>query len=199
MVRLSPGAPKSPSSNLGSTFSLRFFSFLFFFFSFFFSCSFHFRYNSFVMFLYIAHNFWLTNFLLRFTCRSPKSFARSCDLRISSCLKEWEIKPPPLLKLPQPPFGHPNESLPAVVTSIKRPSSTWQTKFGLILWIWWKKTEKQSEIEGDDRLWFSTAAPVLLKSMLLWLSGHLIAPLRWPLNEGSTVYFHQFHLLMTWL
>ena len=59
-------------------------SFLFFFFSFFFSFSFHFRYNSFVMFLYIAHNFWLTNFLLGFTCRSPKSFAGSCDLRISS-------------------------------------------------------------------------------------------------------------------
>ena len=53
-------------------FSLRFFSFLFFFFFFFFSFSFHFRYNSFVMFLYIAHNFWLTNFLLRFTCRSPQ-------------------------------------------------------------------------------------------------------------------------------
>ena len=35
--------------------SLLFFSFLLFFF--FFSCSFHFRYNSFVMFLYIAHNF----------------------------------------------------------------------------------------------------------------------------------------------
>ena len=59
-------------------------SFLFFFFSFFFSFSFHFRYNSFVMFLYIAHNFWLTNFLLGFTFRSPKSFAGSCDLRISS-------------------------------------------------------------------------------------------------------------------
>ena len=41
---------------------------LFFFFSF----SFHFRYNSFVMFLYIAHNFWLTNFLLGFTCCSPE-------------------------------------------------------------------------------------------------------------------------------
>ena len=48
--------------------SLLFFSSFFFFF---FSFSFHFRYNSFVMFLYIAHNFWLTNFLLRFTCRSP--------------------------------------------------------------------------------------------------------------------------------
>ena len=44
-------------------------------FIFFFSCSFHFRYNSFVMFLYIAHNFWLTNFL-RFTCRSPTSPSR---------------------------------------------------------------------------------------------------------------------------
>ena len=84
VVELSPGSPKGPSSNLGSTFfsSLLFFSFLFF--SFFFSFSFHFRYNSFVMFLYIAHNFWLTNFLLGFTCRSPKSFAGSCDLRISS-------------------------------------------------------------------------------------------------------------------
>ena len=39
---------------------------------FFFSFSFHFRYNSFVMFLYIAHNFWLTNFLLGFTCRCPQ-------------------------------------------------------------------------------------------------------------------------------
>ena len=47
-------------------------SFLFFFFFFFFSFSFHFRYNSFVMFLYIAHNFWLTNFLLRFTCHFPQ-------------------------------------------------------------------------------------------------------------------------------
>ena len=28
------------------------------------------------MFLYIAHNFWLTNFLLRFTCRSPPSPSR---------------------------------------------------------------------------------------------------------------------------
>ena len=72
VVKLSPGAPKGLSSNQGSTFSLRFFSFLFFFFLFFFSCSFHFRYNTFVMFLYIAHNFWLTNFLLRFTCRSPQ-------------------------------------------------------------------------------------------------------------------------------
>ena len=47
-------------------------SFLFFFFLFFFSLSFHFRYNCFVMFLYIAHNFWLTNFLLSFTCCSPE-------------------------------------------------------------------------------------------------------------------------------
>ena len=46
-------------------FSLRFFSFLLFLL--FFSFIFHFRYNSFVMFLYIAHNFWLTNFLLGFT------------------------------------------------------------------------------------------------------------------------------------
>ena len=83
-------------------------SFLFFsFFSFFFSFSFHFRYNSFVMFLYIAHNFWLTNFLLGFTCRSPKSFAGSCDLRISSSyvvrlmvpiflVHIWNDLPPPL-------------------------------------------------------------------------------------------------------
>ena len=77
MVRLWPGAAKGPSSNLASTFSssLLFFSF-----------SFHFRYNSFVMFLYIAHNFWLTNFLLGFTCLFPKSFARSWDLRIFSKL-----------------------------------------------------------------------------------------------------------------
>ena len=70
VVKLSPSALKGPSSNLGSTFFslLLFFSFLLFFFSF----SFHFRYNSFVMFLYIAHNFWLTNFLLGFTCRSPQ-------------------------------------------------------------------------------------------------------------------------------
>ena len=61
-------------------------SFLFFFFFLFFSFSFHFRYNSFVMFLYIAHNFWLTNFLLGFTCLSPKSLARSWDLRIFSKL-----------------------------------------------------------------------------------------------------------------
>ena len=46
--------------NLGRT-SLLFFSF-----------SFHFRHNSFVMFLYIAHNFWLTNFLLGFTYCSPE-------------------------------------------------------------------------------------------------------------------------------
>ena len=45
-------------------------SFLFFVFFFFFSFSFHLRYNSFVMFLYLAHNFWLSNFLLRFTYRS---------------------------------------------------------------------------------------------------------------------------------
>ena len=88
-------------------FSLHFFSFLFFFFSFFFSFTFHFRYNSFVMFLYIAHNFWLTNFLLGFTCRSPKSFARSCVLRISSSyvvrlmvpiflVHIWNDLPPPL-------------------------------------------------------------------------------------------------------
>ena len=36
------------------------------------SFSFQFRYNSFVMFLYKAHNFWLTNVLLGFTCRSPE-------------------------------------------------------------------------------------------------------------------------------
>ena len=47
-------------------------SFLIFFFLFFFSLSFHFRYNCFVMFLYIAHNFWLTNFILSFTCCSPE-------------------------------------------------------------------------------------------------------------------------------
>ena len=53
-------------------------SFLFFssFFFFLFSFSFHFRYNSFVMLLYMAHSFWLTNFLLRFTCRSLKSSSR---------------------------------------------------------------------------------------------------------------------------
>ena len=48
------------------------FLFFFFFFFLFFSFSFHFMYNSFVMSLYIAHNFWLTNFLLGFTCRSPQ-------------------------------------------------------------------------------------------------------------------------------
>ena len=59
------------------------------------------------MFLYIAHNFWLTNFLLGFTCRSPKSFAGSCDLRISSSyvvrlmvpiflVHIWNDLPPPL-------------------------------------------------------------------------------------------------------
>ena len=41
-------------------------------FLFFFSFSFHFRYNSFVMFLYTTHNFWLTNFFLGFTCCSPE-------------------------------------------------------------------------------------------------------------------------------
>ena len=60
---------------------ITFFSLLLFFFSFFFlffSFSFHFRYNSFVMFLYIAYNFFSLlsllagNFLLGFTCRSPE-------------------------------------------------------------------------------------------------------------------------------
>ena len=79
VVKFSPVAPKGPSSKLGSTFFLRFFFF------FFFSCSFHFRYNSFVMFLYIAHNFWLTNFFSPLYLPFPPSpFARSCDLRISS-------------------------------------------------------------------------------------------------------------------
>ena len=61
VVKLSPGAPKGPSSNLGMQDLFFFASFLFFsflvFFFFFFSFSFHFRYNSFVMFLYIAYIF----------------------------------------------------------------------------------------------------------------------------------------------
>ena len=57
VVKLWPGAFKVLSSILGRIFfsSLLFFSSLVLFF--FFSFSFHFRYNSFVMFLYIAHNF----------------------------------------------------------------------------------------------------------------------------------------------
>ena len=78
VVKLWPGASKvPPSATQGMTF---FFPLLFFFF---FSFPFQFRYNSFVMFLYIAFltMFRFTNFLLGFT----KSFPRSCDLRISIC------------------------------------------------------------------------------------------------------------------
>ena len=64
-------------------------SFLLFFF--FFSCSFHFTYNSFVMFLYIAHNFRLTNFLLRFTCCSPKVLRE--DVRTSSSVEILDEEP----------------------------------------------------------------------------------------------------------
>ena len=85
VVKLWPGAFKVLSSILGRIFfsSLLFFSSLVLFF--FFSFSFYFRYNSFVMFLYIAYNFWIYKFSSRLCLpflRSP--FARSCDLRISS-------------------------------------------------------------------------------------------------------------------
>ena len=80
VVKRSPGTLKGLSSNPGSTFSLRFFSFLFFLF--FFSFSFHvvFILGTTVLYikllLYIDHNFWLTNFLLHLTCRSPPSPSR---------------------------------------------------------------------------------------------------------------------------
>ena len=45
-------------------------------------------------------------------------------------------------------FCRSNKSFSFVVNSIKRPSSTSRTKL------------RQSEIEGDDRLWTSNAAPV---------------------------------------
>ena len=54
----------------------------------------------------------------------------------------------------RPHFGCPlNKSSLIVATSIKRPSSTWYTQFGLMSRIWWRKI--QSEIEDDNRLWIS--------------------------------------------
>ena len=76
------------------------------------------------------------------------------------------------MRPPRPlPFCLPNESFPIVVTSIKRPSSTsWQTKFGFMLRIWYTKTVR------DRRwwpLWTSNAVPIeclmfLLKIMLIY-------------------------------
>ena len=60
------------------------------------------------------------------------------------------------IKQSRPPLCRSNNSFSIVVNSIKRPSSTWRPKFSFILRIWWR----QSEIEGDDRLWTSNAAPV---------------------------------------
>ena len=64
----------------------------FFFFSFTFSL--HFSFGSFLLFLYMAYVFFrFINFLpycftsLSTSCRSPESFARSCDSRISS----WKV------------------------------------------------------------------------------------------------------------
>ena len=86
VVKLSPGAWKGLSSHLGGTFfsSLLFFSFPLFFF-FFFSFSFHSGYNSFVMFLfcYVFTIFDWQIFFSALIAVPPKSFARSCDLRIS--------------------------------------------------------------------------------------------------------------------
>ena len=61
----------------------------------------------------------------------------------------------------------------------------------------------QAEIEGDDRLWTTSASPFthlfqnevmfLLKIMLIYdksllSGGHLPVPRGWPLNGGSTVF-----------
>ena len=68
------------------------------------------------------------------------------------------------IKRSRPPFCRSNESFSIVVNSIKRPSSTWRTKFSYILRIWWR----QSEIEGDGRLWTSNAAPVACSFKIKW-------------------------------
>ena len=60
------------------------------------------------------------------------------------------------IKRSRPSFCRSNKSFSIVVNSIKRPSSTWRTKFSYILRIWWR----QSEIESDGRMWTSNAAPV---------------------------------------
>ena len=52
------------------------------------------------------------------------------------------------IKRSRPSFCRSKKSFSFVVNSIKRPSSTWRTKL------------RQSEIEGDDRLWTSNAALV---------------------------------------
>ena len=64
-------------------FSLGFFSFLLLFFLFL-SFSFYLRYNCFVMFLYSLQFLDLQIFFSALHAVPPKSFARSCDLRISS-------------------------------------------------------------------------------------------------------------------
>ena len=87
-----PGVRKVLSSIPGRTcfFFLLFFSFFFFSFTF----SLHFSFCSFLLFLYMAYVFFrFINFLpycftsLSTSCRSPESFARSCDSSISS----WKV------------------------------------------------------------------------------------------------------------
>ena len=88
-----PGVRKVRSSIPGRTCFFFFFLLsLFFFFSFTFSL--HFSFGSFLLFLYMAYVFFrFINFLpycftsLSTSCRSPESFARSCDSRISS----WKV------------------------------------------------------------------------------------------------------------
>ena len=86
VVTKRPGVRKVPSSIPGRTF--------FFFFFFLFTFSLHFSFCSFLLFLYMAYVFFrFINFLpycftsLSTSCRSPESFARSCDSRISS----WKV------------------------------------------------------------------------------------------------------------
>ena len=79
MVTKRPGVQKVPSSIPGRTcFSLLFFSF----FSLSFTFSLLFSYCSFVLFLYIAL------FPFQLLAVLPKSFARSCDSRISSIVND---------------------------------------------------------------------------------------------------------------
>ena len=81
VIKRYPGASKAPRSNPCKTFfsSLLFFSFVLFFF-FFFSFSFHVCYVS----TYSLQFLDLQIFFSALLAVPPKSFARSCDLRISS-------------------------------------------------------------------------------------------------------------------
>ena len=61
-----------------------------------------------------------------------------------------------LIKRPRPPIGRLNESSPAVVNSMERPSSVWYT-----VWLYFKYMVKENTVQDSyDRVRTSNTAPV---------------------------------------